>query len=67
MRVGIITLFHNNYNYGAYLQAYALQKAIESLGYEVKIIDYDRLLDRKLNKETFIQKIKKRIIKRYFR
>ena len=38
-RIGILT-FHNTVNYGAVLQAYALQKTIENLGYEVSIIDY---------------------------
>lgn len=31
---------HNVYNYGASLQAYALQHYLESLGHEVKIIDF---------------------------
>ena len=38
-RVGIIT-FHRAINYGAVLQAYALQSAIESIGGSVEIIDY---------------------------
>lgn len=38
-KVGILT-FHYNYNYGANLQAYALMKSIETLGYSVEIIDY---------------------------
>ena len=38
-KVGIITL-HRNTNYGANLQAFALQKYIKSLGYDVLIIDY---------------------------
>lgn len=39
MKVGIIT-FHRAVNYGAALQAYALQRAIEKKGHEVEIIDY---------------------------
>ena len=39
MRVGILT-FHHTYNYGASLQAFALQTYIESLGHEVFIINY---------------------------
>lgn len=40
-KVGIVT-FHNTDNYGAELQAYALQETVKSLGdkYDVKIIDY---------------------------
>lgn len=39
MKIGILT-FHNAYNYGAVLQAYALQKFIEGKGFCVEIIDY---------------------------
>lgn len=39
MKIGILT-FHRAYNYGAILQAYALQKKIDALGYECEIIDY---------------------------
>jgi len=39
MKISIITC-HDVYNYGASLQAYALQEYIKSLGHEVTIIDY---------------------------
>lgn len=42
MKVGILT-FHRTTNYGAVLQAYALQKTISSLGYDVEIIDYNNI------------------------
>lgn len=38
MKVGILTL-HNSFNYGAYLQAYALQKTISGMGHEVEFIN----------------------------
>lgn len=38
MRIGIITL-PLNYNFGGLLQAFALQTALESMGYSVEIID----------------------------
>ncbi len=38
-RVGILT-FHRVINYGALLQAYALQRKIEELGFDAEIIDY---------------------------
>jgi hypothetical protein len=38
-KVGIITIY-SVYNYGAMLQAYALSKYIESIGYDSEIIDY---------------------------
>ena len=44
-KVGIIT-FHRAINYGAMLQAVALQKAIEKMGLPSELIDYvDRLYD----------------------
>lgn len=39
MKIGILT-FHRATNYGAILQAYALVSYLNSLGHEVKIIDY---------------------------
>ena len=40
-RYDVVTLtFHQSENYGALLQAYALQKAIRNLGYKTCIIDY---------------------------
>lgn len=39
MKVGILTC-HAAYNYGSVLQAYALQEAVRSLGYDCEIIDY---------------------------
>lgn len=38
-KVGIITM-HKVINYGSALQAYALQRTIEKLGYDCEIIDY---------------------------
>lgn len=38
-KVGILT-FHRAYNYGAVLQAYALQEAVRRLGHEPEIIDH---------------------------
>ena len=38
MRIGILT-FHSQINYGAILQAYALQEVLSSLGHDVMIID----------------------------
>lgn len=39
MKVGIIT-FHASYNFGSVMQAYALQKTIENLGYKSEIINF---------------------------
>ncbi len=39
MKIGTLT-YHDTTNYGAVLQAYALQKKINDLGYDCEIIDY---------------------------
>lgn len=39
MKIGILT-FHNAYNYGAVLQAYALQCFLKGEGHQVEIVDY---------------------------
>ena len=40
-KIGILT-YHSGYNYGASLQAYALQKVIKNLNYEVEIINFEK-------------------------
>lgn len=40
MRVGVLSLYFRTYNYGAQLQAYALQKAIEKLGHDCELIRF---------------------------
>lgn len=45
---------HNVYNYGASLQAYALQHYLESLGHEVKIIDFQPWFHRDRYNPFFI-------------
>ncbi len=40
MRVGVISTFHNNYNYGGKLQAYAMIRVIKQAGYEAQQIRY---------------------------
>ena len=39
-KIGICTFYYKNRNYGANLQAYALQKTIESMGYDAEMISY---------------------------
>lgn len=39
MKIGILT-FHRAHNYGAILQAYALQEVLTNRGHDVKFIDY---------------------------
>jgi len=46
MKIGIIT-YHFALNYGAVLQAWALCQVLESLGHDVKIIDYQPMFHLK--------------------
>lgn len=45
MKVGILTFIHTN-NYGANLQCFALQHTIQSMGYDVEVIDLYRPVDK---------------------
>ena len=63
MKVGIVT-FHRAVNYGAVLQAYALQKAVEQLGNDCVILDYFCPEMEKYTK-AFSMFNKKHIIKNY--
>ena len=58
MKIGIIT-FHNSNNYGALLQAIALQTKLRYLGHEVKIINYICENKRDIYKVINISKSKK--------
>lgn len=62
--VGIIT-FHDSINYGALLQAFALQSYIQSLGREVEIIDYKNK-DRTFSQVKGLRKIRSIIWKKTF-
>lgn len=61
-RVGIITLYNNNNNYGGIAQSYATQKYISSLGYDCTIINYKRSKTGCFNIPTIKLKGWKRII-----
>lgn len=39
--IGIATLYHNNFNYGGLLQAFALQKAVEQLGHSCEVVSFE--------------------------
>jgi len=67
MKIGILTFF-NGLNHGAFLQCYALQKTLESLGHDVHIINYEKKeLTFNIIKVTLItyrlQKLKNNILK----
>lgn len=60
MRIGIITL-HRAFNYGAYLQAYALAKYIKSLGCEPHMIDVGGYSALKKRMRTLVSKSPRRL------
>lgn len=39
-KIAILTLYHNNYNYGGLLQSFALWKVLEGQGYDARQISY---------------------------
>ena len=40
-RIGIVTLYHKNYNYGGQLQAFAMQKVFSMYGNSAKIVAFE--------------------------
>ncbi len=63
MKIGILT-FHNTLNYGAALQTYATQAALNKLGVENEIIDYTNEFRRQLysEKKLILRSLKNRQI-----
>lgn len=43
MCCGVVTLYHDNFNYGGLLQAFALQRVITSLGHRAELITFDNV------------------------
>lgn len=41
-KIGILTEYYKNYNYGGILQAYALCKVIQKMGFECEQIQYSK-------------------------
>lgn len=70
MKIGILT-YHRAHNFGAVLQAYALQEQLKKTGNEVKVIDYRPEYLRpnmpKLKKWMFTHGRAWETIKKYFR
>lgn len=62
MKVGILTM-HRVYNYGSFMQAYALRRTIESMGHEVELRDFkpgtSRHRGSKVSKPSTLNKIAK--------
>ena len=63
MRIGILT-FQRAINYGAVLQAYALQQTLRGLGHEVWIIDYRQERVEHTDRRPFLKIDKWNLLKR---
>lgn len=75
MKIGITTLFHENYNYGGMFQSYALCKVISGFGYHTEQICYtyrDALKEGKIKRflscplKTKISKVRYKLYSRFF-
>lgn len=65
-KIGIVTIYHKNYNFGAALQAYALQSTIEKLGHTAQIMDIEPVPGEKRNaspnwKDRLVAKVRQKI------
>lgn len=61
MKVGIVTLY-DSLNYGAYLQAYALQKFVKNMGHEVEFLNISTFYHKKIIYRSLINKRTKALI-----
>lgn len=61
MKIGIVTHYYKSINYGGNLQAFALCKALEKLGYEAEQISLDRSKD--ISIKSRLKRCVKRILK----
>ena len=57
MKIGIITL-HYNLNYGAVLQAFALQKKLNEMGYDAELINFVNPMAKNNTSFTFPETVK---------
>lgn len=62
VKVGIIT-FHHSYNCGSMMQAFAMQKIVEKLGYIAEIIDFSNDGQKKLYSAWFSNNSIKNMVK----
>ena len=53
MKIGIMTMYYGNYNFGGQLQALALQRIVESLGHECKVINFSAKIKSSVFRRLF--------------
>ncbi len=57
MKIGIITMYYGNNNYGGIAQAYALYKYLASEGYDAELISYKRSVQKTVRGAAELKKI----------
>lgn len=62
MRIGILT-FHRAINYGAVLQAYAMQETLRGMGLDAMVIDYRQPRVERTDRRPFLQNDKMNLLK----
>tara|TARA_B100002049_G_scaffold211589_1_gene174811 strand:- start:9535 stop:10668 length:1134 start_codon:yes stop_codon:yes gene_type:complete len=55
MKIGIITFWESNNNYGQILQLFAMQAALKKMGHEPFLIKYHRIAPK--NKQSFVERL----------
>ena len=63
MKIGILT-FHRAINYGAVLQAYALQETLQGLGHEMCVIDYRQPRVERTDRKPLDSKARNNLLKK---
>lgn len=58
VKIGVLSLYYNNYNYGGLLQAYALIYELKKLGFDAEQISFDLSTSPAIFKKTKIEKLK---------
>ena len=58
VKIGVLSLYYNNYNYGGLLQAYALIYELKKLGFDAEQISFDLSTSPAVFKKTKIEKLK---------
>lgn len=57
-KIGTVTMYHRNANFGASLQAYALVKMLNNLGYDAQVVNIDFYSEVGSKNEITIKKLK---------
>lgn len=72
-KIGILTMFYNNSNFGGQLQAYALQSFLESMGFDARQVKFKYVYPNSCSQHKYnfsfkaeISKLSKKILRKYY-